>query len=85
MRAYLDYNIFTSIEDGQFTIDKIYEIDNDITELPFSASHIQEADNIEAISEKREFYIKQRLQTIKDISKCLYLYRSLADKEIFTN
>jgi hypothetical protein len=83
MRAYLDYNIFTSIEDGQFTIDKIYKIDKSINQLPFSASHIQEVDNINAPSEKRTYYIQKRLQTIKYISQCLYLYHSFEDKEMY--
>ena len=40
MRAYLDYNIFTSLEDEHFTIDKIYNIDKGINQIPFSATTI---------------------------------------------
>lgn len=35
MKAYLDYNIFTAIEDGNFSIAKIYEkVDSSITDFP---------------------------------------------------
>lgn len=33
MKAYLDYNIFTAIEDGDFSITKIFDkVDSDISE-----------------------------------------------------
>ncbi len=54
MKAYLDYNIFTAIEDGIPSILKIYgKVGSSITEFPFSAAHIQEADNIFADTEEK--------------------------------
>lgn len=83
MKAYLDYNIFTSIEDGIFGIDKILNLDSSINEFPYSASHIQEADNITSSSDQqRNLYINRRLKTIGEISNSLYIYHELANNKI---
>lgn len=85
MRAYLDYNIFSAIEDGDFTLDKILEkIDKRLNEFPFSAAHIQEADNIFGdTEEQRTKFISKRLDTIKRITNCLYVYQEHKTNKIF--
>jgi len=85
MKAYLDYNIFTAIEDGDFSITKIFDkVDSAISEFPFSAAHIQEADNIFADTEQeRNRFISKRLDTIKGITKGLYIYQEHPTNKIF--
>ncbi len=85
MKAYLDYNIFIALEDGDFTLDKIFsKIDKHINEFPFSAAHIQEADNIFSDTEKQRVnLIRKRLDTIKQITNCLYIYQEHKTNKIF--
>lgn len=85
MRAYLDYNIFTAIEDGDFTLDKILDrVDKRLNEFPFSAAHIQETDNIFGdTEEQRAKFINNRLDTIKRITNCLYVYQEHKTNKIF--
>ena len=85
MRAYIDYNIFTAIEDGESSIDKILiNVDNRITKFPFSAGHIQEADNIKAETEhQRQLFINKRLNTIKQVTNCLYLFQEYKTNKIY--
>lgn len=85
MKAYLDYNIFTAIEDGNFSINRIYDkVDKAISEFPFSAAHIQEADNITAdTDEARNIFISKRIQTIKSITNGLYIYQEPPTNKIF--
>lgn len=84
MKAYLDYNIFAAIEDGNLSIANIYEkVDSLITKFPFSAAHIQEADNIIADTEqKRNLFISKRLDTIKQITNGLYIYQEVPSNNI---
>lgn len=83
MRAYLDFNVIVSIHKGEITIPEIQQIDDRINEFPFSASHVQEADNI-AHSDKsiREAFIEAHLETISHISKNSYLYQN-PDNQVF--
>ncbi len=85
MKAYLDNNIFTAIEDGDFTLDKIFDkVDKHINEFPFSTAHIQEADNIFGDSEEqRTNFISKRLDTIRRITNCLYVYQEHKTNKIF--
>ncbi len=84
MTAYLDYNIFTSIEDNHYGIDKILKIDNSIKQFPYSSSHIQEVSNITAPNEnQRATYIAKRLNTIYTISQGAYLYYDLDKMKMF--
>ena len=82
--AYLDYNIFTAIEDGELTTDKILAtVDNNINAFPFSAGHIQEVDNITGKTEQqRQDFITKRLDTIGQISNRFYIYHELATNKI---
>jgi len=85
MKAYLDYNIFTAIEDGDFTINKIFEkVDKHINIFPFSAAHIQEVDNIVAnTDELRDNFIAKRLNTIKQITNCRYIFQEIPSNKIY--
>ena len=38
--AYLDYNIFPSVEEGLITLSDFRKIDHEISAFPFSAAHI---------------------------------------------
>ena len=85
MKAYLDYNIFVGIEDGENAIDNLVEkVDKNITAFPFSAGHIQETDNIFAHSEEeRNNLINKRLSTIRQITNCLYIYQEHPTNKIY--
>lgn len=85
IKAYLDYNIFTSIEDGEIVLETIIKnIDFKINHIPFSPGHIQEVDNITGkTSRQREEFIAKRLSTIKQITKCLYIHEDLANNVYF--
>jgi hypothetical protein len=78
VRAYLDFNIIVGLGKGELSIDELRQIDTNITEYPFSASHIQEIDNITHTDhDKREHYINQHLHTVADTSKNLYFDQRL--------
>lgn len=78
MRAYLDFNIIVAIRKKQTSLEKIKQVDESITDFPFSSSHIQEVDNISHPNEElRLRYINEHLETISEISKNLYLYQTL--------
>lgn len=75
MKAYLDFNIIVSLRKGEITLDNLKQIDNNIRDFPFSASHIQEIDNISHTDlNTRDEYINQHLETIKTTSNNLYFY-----------
>lgn len=84
MIAYLDYNIFTAIEDGDFATDRIIDrVDKNIEAFPFSAGHIQEVDNITGKTEQqRTDFITKRLETIKRITNCLYIFQEYPSNKI---
>jgi hypothetical protein len=78
MKAYLDFNVIVALNKGEISVDKLPRIDNTIMDFPFSASHIQELNNIShSDPDKRENYIHKHLQTVADISKNLYFYQTL--------
>ncbi len=81
MKAYLDYNVFISIEKGEFPLDSMVEkIDKRISEFPFSSAHIQEVADFAGESEQqRQTYTAKRLETIRRTSNCLYLYQGRAN------
>jgi hypothetical protein len=86
VRAYLDFNIIVSLQKGKITLDELRKIDNNITDFPFSASHIQEVDNIShSDNETRDNYIDLHLQTIASISKNLYLYQKISNEVLLLN
>ncbi len=83
MNAYLDYNIFTAISQGEYNIDRIRGIDRGITHFPYSAAHIQEADNISHTDpQQRNRFIDERLTTIRQVSNNYYIYYELKTNQI---
>jgi hypothetical protein len=84
MTAYLDYNVFVTLEDGRLTVKEIAEqVNPSIDRFPYSAAHIQEVDNISAGSEQeRGEFIMKRLETIRRITKSLYLYQDMTTNAI---
>lgn len=85
MIAYFDYNIFTSIAEGDFGIYKISEkVDQNITSIPFSAAHIQEVDNIIVInSNQRQLEIRKRCNIIRQITNGLYIYHDFRSNKVY--
>ncbi|WP_184544129.1 hypothetical protein [Mucilaginibacter sp. FT3.2] len=79
MKAYLDTNIISAIEDGEYSLDKIIKIDKSIVQFPYSAAHIQEASNISGTER-----VLSRLETIREISKYNYLYHEVATRNVIT-
>jgi hypothetical protein len=79
MYAYLDNNVFCSIEDLEITISEIVNIINQQNvKFPYSHAHIQEADNIiDSNKGCREALINRRLQTIQNISHSLYFFHDI--------
>lgn len=81
----MDYNIITSIDDNDFTLDKIYnKVDRNISQFPYSAAHIEEADNYKADNQdERDTFISKRLEKIQEITNGLYLYQELPSNKVF--
>ncbi len=83
-RVYLDSNVLVSIEQQEFSIQKIYHnICSDITIFPFSSAHIQETDNITDESPIiRQRRIDERFSLINEICKNNYLDQDISSKTI---
>ncbi|HEY5748980.1 MAG TPA: hypothetical protein VIU12_23090 [Chryseolinea sp.] len=81
--AYVDYNVLLSLMDGRKTIEDIYTFTNqrDITFF-YSASHVQEADNIPASHPNRNSFIKQRLNYINKLTCGNYLYSDTSNPNV---
>ena len=79
MTAYLDNNILIDIEENSLSInDLLKNIDKNIKTIFYSASHLQEAneikgDSIEIINQR----LSKRFDTISKITKNNYLYLDL--------
>ncbi|CAM2968124.1 hypothetical protein SAMN05444143_10169 [Flavobacterium succinicans] len=84
MKIYLDNNIFTSVEQNDYEIDKIRKLFNDEEIIfPFSAAHLQEANNITAATEEQRIvYLQKRFDTISRITQDFYIYHQLFPNEI---
>jgi len=81
VKVYLDYNIIRYLQEGRITIEQIREklnITNEIV-FPFSASHIQEIDNISDSNPDRDKIITERVAFINTLSKGHYLYSKLEE------
>lgn len=86
MRAYLDFNIVVSIHRKEILLADIALIDPEIVDFPFSASHIQEIDNItHQDTFTREEFINSHLETMSQISGGLYLYQQLDNEVLLLN
>ncbi|WP_419544827.1 hypothetical protein [Odoribacter laneus] len=85
MRVYLDFNIYASIEAGEFTIESVLEKLNtqEVVNVFYSAAHIYETDNITAPCEEiRKVRILKRLDTIKMITNNMYLFHELPSNNV---
>lgn len=79
--VYLDYNILRYLQDGHVTIEQIkeqFETTKTI-KFPFTASHIQEVDNIADLNPDRDKIINERLTFINNLCKGHYMYTKLED------
>lgn len=85
MRVYLDFNIYASIEAGEFTMESVSEKLNtqEVVNVFYSAAHIYETDNITApCQEIRKERILKRLDTIRMITKNMYLFHKLPSNNV---
>lgn len=85
IRVYLDFNIYASIEAGEFTMESVSEKLNtqEIVNVFYSAAHIYETDNITApCQEIRKERILKRLDTIRMITKNMYLFHKLPSNNV---
>ncbi|MEX1001803.1 MAG: hypothetical protein WDZ35_06785 [Crocinitomicaceae bacterium] len=78
-RIYLDNNVFVEIEKGNLDFSSILSwVGDENLEIPFSASHIQEAQNKSSNSlEERDSFLRSRFQTISEITSNRYIYHDL--------
>jgi hypothetical protein len=84
MTAYLDNNIFIYLEKGLFSVaDLLENVNPDITDFFYSASHLQEAkemtgkDNLEL-----SVRLKTRFKTISEVTRNNYLFQELATRKV---
>jgi hypothetical protein len=85
MTAYLDNNIFIDIESGSYSLsDLLCKIDNEISKIYYSASHLQEAREITGSNSieltKR---LNGRFETITKITNNNYLYHELPSNKVY--
>lgn len=83
MTAYFDYNVYTSLVDGEYSLEKILTGFPGINKVYYSASHVQEAYNITApSSSQRKELIGKKLRKISEIIKDAYLYHEVASNKM---
>lgn len=83
MTAYLDYNIYTSIVDGDYTLQKLLGSFPSINKIYYSASHVQEVYNITAQSQShRKELMDRKLLSISEITQNHYLYHEQATNKM---
>lgn len=85
MKAYLDNNILVYIEQGHITLSQVIEqIDPKIESVFFSASHIQEMEEITGSTEEEKLKrINRRLKTIEEVTLNNYLYQNMENEVFF--
>ena len=82
--AYLDNNIFVDIEQNSLSINDLLEnIDQNLTDFFYSASHLQEANEMtaETKNELNDRLIK-RFQTISSVTNNNYLFQELPSNKV---
>lgn len=86
MIAYLDYNIITSIDENEYSLDKIYSrVDENIDQFAYSAAHVEEVDNrIFNQTHMQKEFVAKRLAKIQEITKGLYLYQDSSTNDVYT-
>lgn len=85
MKAYLDNNIFIDIESGSYSLpDILNQINKNISKFFYSASHLQEANEITAdASIERANRLKKRFEIISLVTGNNYLYHELPSNNVF--
>lgn len=86
MRIYLDNGILASFEKGELNLDDILAVlgrNRHNVYFPFTAAHIQEANNItHPKEEERQKFLQTRLNLIRDISDGMYLNFDMREGEV---
>lgn len=76
--AYLDNNIIIDIEQGITSIENlISNIDSEIKQFFYSASHLQEAHEMKGTPTEKKERLEKRFQTISQITNNNYLFHEL--------
>ena len=85
MTAYLDNNIFIDIESGYYLLSDIMrQIDNNSPKIFYSASHLQEANEITGSNSiERTNRLYKRFKTITEITNNNYLYHELPSNNVY--
>ncbi len=85
MTAYLDNNILIDIESGHYSLSDIMsQIDNNISKIFYSASHLQEANEITGSNSiERTNRLYKRFNTITKITNNNYLYHELPSNNVY--
>jgi len=85
MTAYLDNNIFIDIESESYSLsDLLSKIDNEISKIFYSASHLQEANEITGSNSiERINRLNRRFETITKITNNNYLFHELPSNKVY--
>lgn len=83
--AYLDNNIFIDIEQNFLSVNNLLEnIDNNLTDFFYSASHLQEAKEMTAeTNEELNNRLLKRFQTITSVTNNNYIFQELPSNYIY--
>jgi hypothetical protein len=84
IKMYLDWNVILALKKKEFTAESITKYLNSQEVLfPYSAAHVQEADNISALNDElRSKQINEHLDYLSQLTNDLYIYHSLTDKTV---
>ncbi len=82
MKAYLDTNIYIDLEQNEYSLEDILNrVNPKIDKIYYSASHLQEAQEISGDNQEEiDYRIKKRVQTILEISKSNYIIEDLENQ-----
>lgn len=85
MTAYLDNNIIIDIESESYSLsDLLGKFDNKISKVFYSASHLQEANEITGSNSiERTNRLNRRFETITKITKNNYLFHELLSNKVY--
>ncbi|MBD0833337.1 hypothetical protein [Aestuariibaculum sediminum] len=83
--AYLDNNIFVDIEQNSLsTIELMKNIDHNITDFFYSASHLHEANEITAkTNSELKIRLEKRFRTISSVTNNNYLFQELPSNKVY--
>jgi predicted nucleic acid-binding protein len=79
MKAYLDTNIYIDLEQNNYSLKQVLNcVNSKIDEVYFSASHLQEAEEILGENQNEiDFRIKKRVQTLHKVTNSRYINEDL--------